>query len=355
MKSKILISTGGSGGHVLPAITIYDHLKSNYETLISTDLRGLKYLDKENYNHIIVNTPKLNNLLLFPFSFLKVFILTLKSLIILKRENISILISTGGYMSLPLCLAAKILSIKIYLIEPNMVLGRANKFFLYFAKKLICYSKELINLPKKFEHKQTIVMPLIRKKYYDTYNYHNEGNFFTITIIGGSQGAKIFDTLINELLVKISKICSLKVVHQTSKKNTDFLEKFYKVNKIENKVFTFDENLNILLKQSDLCITRAGASSLAELSLLKIPFIAIPLPTSKDNHQYENAKYYKDKNCCWIINQENFDKQKFEELLIKLSGKKDEYLTKKINLERLNYQNTWNNVNQKLLEIFNEN
>ena len=355
MKSKILISTGGSGGHVLPAITIYDHLKSNYETLISTDLRGLKYLDKENYNHIIVNTPKLNNLLLLPFSFLKVFILTLKSLIILKRENISILISTGGYMSLPLCLAAKILSIKIYLIEPNMVLGRANKFFLYFAKKLICYSKELINLPKKFEHKQTIVMPLIRKKYYDTDNYHNEGNFFTITIIGGSQGAKIFDTLINELLVKISKICSLKVVHQTSKKNTDFLEKFYKVNKIENKVFTFDENLNILLKQSDLCITRAGASSLAELSLLKIPFIAIPLPTSKDNHQYENAKYYKDKNCCWIINQENFDKQKFEELLIKLSGKKDEYLTKKINLERLNYQNTWNNVNQKLLEIFNEN
>jgi len=355
MKSKILISTGGSGGHVLPAITIYDHLKSNYETLISTDLRGLKYLDKENYNHIIVNTPKLNNLLLFPFSFLKVFILTLKSLIILKRENISILISTGGYMSLPLCLAAKILSIKIYLIEPNMVLGRANKFFLYFAKKLICYSKELINLPKKFEHKQTIVMPLIRKKYYDTDNYHNEGNFFTITIIGGSQGAKIFDTLINELLVKISKICSLKVVHQTSKKNTDFLEKFYKVNKIENKVFTFDENLNILLKQSDLCITRAGASSLAELSLLKIPFIAIPLPTSKDNHQYENAKYYKDKDCCWVIDQQNFDKQRFEELLIKLSVKKDEYLTKKINLEKLNYKNTWNNVNQKLLEIFNEN
>ena len=355
MKSKILISTGGSGGHVLPAITIYDHLKSSYETLISIDLRGLKYLDKKNYKYIIVNTPKLNNLLLFPFSFLKVIILTLKSLIILKKENVSILISTGGYMSLPLCLAAKILSIKIYLIEPNMVIGRANKFFLYFANKLICYSKELINLPKKYEHKQTIVMPLIRKKYYDKDNYHNESNFFTITIIGGSQGAKIFDTLINELLVKISKICSLKVVHQTSKKNSDFLEKFYKVNKIENKVFTFDENLNILLKQSDLCITRAGASSLAELSLLKIPFIAIPLPTSKDNHQYENAKYYKDKDCCWIINQENFDKQKFEELLIELSGKKDEYLAKKINLERLNYQNTWNNVNQKLLEIFNEN
>jgi len=205
------------------------------------------------------------------------------------------------------------------------------------------------------EQKLITIRPLIRKKYYQITNYEKQNSLFTIIIIGGSQGAKIFDTLINELLVKISKICSLKVAHQTSKKNTDFLEKFYKVNKIKNKVFTFDENLNILLKQSDLCITRAGASSLAELSLLKIPFIAIPLPTSKDNHQYENAKYYKDKGCCWVIDQQNFDKQRFEELLIKLSVKKDEYLTKKINLEKLNYKNTWNNVNQKLLEIFNEN
>jgi UDP-N-acetylglucosamine--N-acetylmuramyl-(pentapeptide) pyrophosphoryl-undecaprenol N-acetylglucosamine transferase len=198
-------------------------------------------------------------------------------------------------------------------------------------------------------------MPLIRKKYYENDIKNKNDNLFTVVIIGGSQGAKIFDTLINEILVNISRFCSLKVIHQTSKKNSDLLRKFYKDNKIENKVFTYDENLDELLKQSDLCITRSGASSLAELSLLNIPFITIPLPSSKDNHQYENAKYYKDKDCCWIIDQKNFDKQKFEELLVKISVKNDEYLTKKKNLEKLNYQNTWNNVNQNLLEIFNEN
>ena len=203
MKSKILISTGGSGGHVLPAITIYDHLKSRYEIIISTDQRGLKYLDKNNYQSIVVNTPKLNNLFLFPLAMLKIFVLTIKSLIILKKEKISILISTGGYMSLPLCLAAKVLNIKIYLIEPNMVLGRANKFFLNFSKKLICYSKNLINLPKNFQEKQTIIKPLIRKKYYETGIYHKEDNLFKIIIIGGSQGATIFDTLINEILINI--------------------------------------------------------------------------------------------------------------------------------------------------------
>jgi UDP-N-acetylglucosamine--N-acetylmuramyl-(pentapeptide) pyrophosphoryl-undecaprenol N-acetylglucosamine transferase len=355
MKRKILISTGGSGGHVLPAITIYEHLKYSYETLLSSDLRGLKYLDVENYKPININTPKLNNLFLLPFALSKVLVLTIKSLILLKKENISILISTGGYMSLPLCLAAKILSIKIFLIEPNMVLGRANKFFLNFSEKLICYSKNLINLPKRFEKKQTIIKPLIRKKYYETSTSQKEDDLFTIIIIGGSQGANIFDTLINEIIINISKTCSLKVIHQTSKKNFDLLKNFYQQNKIKGKVFTFDQNLNELLKESDLCITRAGASSLAELSLLKVPFIAIPLPSSKDNHQYENAKYYKDKDCCWIIDQKSFDKKKFEELLMRISIKKDEYLTKKNNLEKLNYQNTWNNVNQNLLEIFNEN
>ena len=164
MKSKILISTGGSGGHVLPAITIYDHLKSKYETLISTDIRGLKYIDEENYKSIIINTPKLNNLFLFPFALLKVLVLTIKSLILLKKEKISILISTGGYMSLPLCLAAKVLNIKIFLIEPNMVLGRANKFFLNFSKKIICYDKNIIGLQGNQKKKITISMTYIRYK-----------------------------------------------------------------------------------------------------------------------------------------------------------------------------------------------
>ena len=210
-------------------------------------------------------------------------------------------------------------------------------------------------MPKKFEHKKIVIEPLIRKKYYEKNSHKKDDNIFTIIIIGGSQSASIFDTLMSEIFVKISHKCSLKIIHQTSEKNLNLLKNFYEKNKIENNVFTFDQKLNEVLKKTDLCITRAGASSLAELSLLKIPFIAIPLPTSKDNHQYENAKYYKDKDCCWIIDQKSFDKQKFEELLMNISLKKDDYLTKKNNLEKLNYQNTWNNVNEKILKIINEN
>jgi UDP-N-acetylglucosamine--N-acetylmuramyl-(pentapeptide) pyrophosphoryl-undecaprenol N-acetylglucosamine transferase len=355
MKSKILISTGGSGGHVIPAITMHDHLKENYEILISSDIRGLKYLDDKFYKTLIIDTPKLNNFILLPLSILKVIFLTLKSLILLKKEEIQILISTGGYMSLPLCIAARILNIKIYLLEPNMVIGRANKFFLKFCKKIICYTENIIGFPKEYKYKLKITNPLIRKKYYKKKLKENDNEKFTLIIIGGSQGAQIFDKILQQSIINVSKIKSLKVIHQTNQKNIGVLKNLYLENKIDSSIFSFDQNLHLLIDQADLCITRAGASSLAEISLSKKPFIAIPLPSSNDNHQLENANYYKNKGCCWVVDQINFDKIKFEDLLLNILNNKNEILLKKNNLEKLNYQNTWNNVNQNLLNIINEN
>jgi UDP-N-acetylglucosamine--N-acetylmuramyl-(pentapeptide) pyrophosphoryl-undecaprenol N-acetylglucosamine transferase len=257
-------------------------------------------------------------------------------------------------MSLPLCIAAWILNIKIYLLEPNMVIGRANKFFLKFSKKIICYSENIINFPKKYKNKLNIINPLIRKKYYNKKSKENNNNKFTLIIIGGSQGAQIFDKILHESIIKVSKFKTLKVIHQTNQKNINNLKNLYLENKIDNNVFSYDQNLNLLIDQADLCITRSGASSLAEISLSKKPFIAIPLPSSKDNHQLENANYYKNKGCCWVFDQIDFDKKKFEDLLLNILSNKDEILIKKNNLEKLNYQNTWNNVNQNLLNIINE-
>jgi UDP-N-acetylglucosamine--N-acetylmuramyl-(pentapeptide) pyrophosphoryl-undecaprenol N-acetylglucosamine transferase len=174
-------------------------------------------------------------------------------------------------------------------------------------------------------------------------------------IIGGSQGAQIFDKILHYSIIKVSKIKPLKVIHQTNQKNIGNLRNLYLENNIDNTVFSFDQNLNLLINQADLCITRAGASSLAEISISNKPFIAIPLPTSKDNHQLENANYYKNKGCCWVVDQINFNKIRFEDLLLNIMSNKKEIILKKNNLEKLNYQNTWNNVNQNLLNIINEN
>ena len=112
MKRKILISTGGSGGHVVPAIVFYEHLKKDFEVTITSDKRGIKFLDKFKYDVEIINTPKLtNNLFILPFKILIIIFLTIKSIFFLRSKQINIMITTGGYMSLPLCLASKILNI----------------------------------------------------------------------------------------------------------------------------------------------------------------------------------------------------------------------------------------------------
>ena len=129
---------------------------------------------------------------------------------------------------------------------------------------------------------------------------------------------------------------------------------FYSKNNIENKVFSFDQKFSENLEKTDLCITRAGASTLAELSVSNIPFIAVPLPTSKDNHQLENANFYKNNDCCWIIEQNNFERD-IEDFLMNILLDKSDFLKKKENLKKLNYQNSWINVNQKILKVINEN
>ena len=82
--------------------------------------------------------------------------------------------------------------------------------------------------------------------------------------------------------------------------------------------------------------------------------MAVPLPSSKDNHQLENANFYFKKKCCWIIEQ-NLLGNNIEEVLRGIFENKTDFLEKKENLKKLNYQNTWINVNQKILSVLNEN
>ena len=354
MKKNILISTGGSGGHVIPATILYEHLCEDRNIILSTDERGLEYFDNLKYQFEVINTPKLNNILILPFNLIIIFFLILKSFFLLKKRKIDEVFSTGGYMSLPVILAARLLNLKVYLIEPNLVLGRANRYFLNICKKIFCYTDQIKNFPENFKFKIATIYPLVRKHVYKFKSIYDDKNKFTLLVVGGSQGANIFDKSLKNSIVNISRKIPIKVIQQTSEKNITSLRQFYSNNNIENKIFCFDENLTNSIKLADICITRAGASTLAELSVINTPFIAVPLPTSKDNHQFENANFYKKKDCCWIIEQNDFE-EKIQDILDNLIREKTDYFNKKENLKKLNYQNTWINVNQKILRVLNEN
>ena len=353
---NVLISTGGSGGHVVPATIFYEHLKNKYNVFFTSDERGLKFLDEKKYDVEIINVNRISkNIFLLPFQLFSLFYLIIKSFFFLKRKKIEILISTGGYMSLPLCIASRILNIKLFLFEPNMVLGRSNKFFINSCVKIFCYSEKVLNFPEKLKNKICLVPSLLRKEFYTAKKSEDISKEINLLIIGGSQGAELFDIMIGETIVNLSKKYKLKVFQQTNLKNNQNLKKFYLKNNIENELFDFEENVSNFMSRSNICITRAGASTLAELVYLTVPHIAIPLPSARDNHQFENALFYKNLNCSWILNQNEFNPANLNDKMVNIIENKVDYLEKKRNMKNFNFQNTWNNINQKIITTINEN
>ncbi len=353
---NILISTGGSGGHVVPAKIIYEHLQNKFNLFMSSDDRGINFLDKEKYNIKIINVPKISkNLFLLPIQIFLLVGLIFKSLFFLKRKKIEILISTGGYMSLPLCVASKILNIKLFLFEPNLVLGRANKFFIGNCDKIFCYSDKIKNFPNDLKYKISIVPPLLRKEFYSLKEIKTDDKDINLLIIGGSQGAAYFDAMVQGSIINLSKKYRLKVYQQTNQKNFQSLKLFYKMKKIDNELFDFSEDISIFMNIANICLTRAGASTLAELVFQNVPHIAIPLPTAKDNHQFENAFFYNQLGCNWILNQDEINDTNLTNKLFSIIDNKEAYLIKKMNMKNFSYQNTWNNINQKIISTINEN
>ena len=177
-----------------------------------------------------------------------------------------------------------------------------------------------------------------------------------LLIIGGSQGAKFFDEFITKIIIKLSKTHKIQVLQQVINLNSkDNIKEFYQKNHIEHELFDFDDRLLIKAVNYDLAITRSGASTISELGYLNIPFVAIPFPYAKDDHQYYNAEFYEKNKSCWLIMQKDIDENNFTDLIIKISQDQNEYFYKKNNLIQLTKENTWLKNQSKLIELINEN
>ena len=153
IKKKILIATGGTGGHIFPAYSLANYLMNkNFSVKLTSDKRGAIYL--KDYNDLnLINIPsspliKKNIFKLF-CSFFIISFSIIKSIFILIFDRPSIIFGMGGYSSFPICFAAFILRIKFIIYENNLIIGKANKYLLPFAKKIFVSYKELEGISEK--------------------------------------------------------------------------------------------------------------------------------------------------------------------------------------------------------------
>ena len=321
MKSnKIIIATGGTGGHVFPALSLANHfIENNLSVKIISDQRGYRYL--KNYKNIdvkIISSATIfkKNIFSSIFSIFIILIAFIKSLFFLIKNRPKIVFGMGGYSSFPVCIAAKTLAIPFIIYENNLYLGKTNRYLLPLSYKMFISYLSLEGINPKYKSKCFETGNIIRQDILELskIDYQSETKKINFLILGGSQAAKVFA----EKLPKIFKLCvdnkiKIKIYQQCLENQNKKLEYNYKLFGLEYEIFNFTHNITKYFEKADIAITRSGSSMLAELLNCKIPIINIPLPSSAENHQLKNAQYFEKKGYGYLI-----EEKKLEEMLFPL-------------------------------------
>ena len=358
MSKKIIFSGGGTGGHIFPAINLMKHFfDKGYKVLLVTDNRGNNFIKNfsEFKSYILsTGTPTNKNLFKKFFSYFLIFYSIIRSIIILKKEKPDLVLGFGGYVSFPISFTSRLFNLPLIIYENNMVLGRANKYLSSFAKKIFLAKEVTKNFPEQYKNKTYKVGSILDKNIinYSPIEDNENENKFSILVLGGSQGTEIFGLVI-PAVVKMIKDAGyeIKINHQCIPEQKKSIIDFYEKNNIKNYVFDFDKNILKLISSSSLAITRSGASTTAELAHTLTPFIAVPLPNSVDNHQYLNAKYYENKGCCWLLEQDNFSTENLFNLIVEIIKNKNKLENIRKNMKKNYNKNVYSNIENEMKEF----
>ena len=358
---RIIIATGGTGGHVFPAYSLAKHFladKVNVELI--SDKRGMKYL--KNYRDLkitqITSTTILkNNIFQLLFSSLIIFYSIFRSFIFLLFNRPNLVFGMGGYSSFPVCIAAKMLKIPFIIYENNLHIGKANRYLLPYAKKIFVSHKELEGISEKYQKKMCEIGNIIRKEILNFQVKQNPYHYdkkLKILVLGGSQAAKIFADKLPEIFKECKEgEMELKIYQQCLPEQNKFLTSFYKNLNIDFEIFNFSDNISEYFSQTDMAITRSGSSMLAELVNAKIPFISVPLPTSADNHQLKNAIYYEKNEYSYLIEEKDLNMKLFK--LIKKINEKRSLLSQMVSKQRqYSDKSVYENIDKQVNKIINE-
>lgn len=299
---------GNSGGHIIPALTLLDKIRkkeNDSKVLFFTTTNKLDQaiIAKSDIvdQHICLNLPNIVNKKFFHYPLYAILCASafFKSFVTLIYFNPQELIATGGFVGIPVSLAAWMLRIPISLYELNVEPGQASKILGPLATNIkICFEEtkkqfspnktELINYPIRFDSQCLDIEKNQAKKLLGL-----DENKKTIFVIGGSQGSDFINEMIKKWFCQ-SKIqgnkFNVQVIHQTGAKCLKKLQKFYCEQKINSIVFDFKKDINLCYSAADLIISRAGAGSLAEILFFSKPAIIIPLHLKANLHQVNNAQ-----------------------------------------------------------------
>ncbi len=309
---RMLVAGGGTGGHVFPGIAIAEEVVTRHpgnDVVFVGTSRGLeaKVVPQAKFPIELIDVKGLKgkgiagallNLLLLPRAFLE-------SWRILRRWRPDVVVGVGGYASGPVVVVAWLLRIPTAVQEQNAIAGFTNRVLGRFAKAAFTAFPEAVRwfAPRKVYQLGNPIRRQLMENYMRPEVEHEKP---CLLVFGGSQGAHSLNMRVIEALPHLADLRdALRITHQTGARDRDAVERGYRACGFDPDVREFITDMSAAYAESDLVVCRAGATTLAELTVCKKPSILVPFPFAADNHQVLNAKSLVDAGAAVMIEERN--------------------------------------------------
>ena len=355
---RVVISAGGTGGHIYPALAIINKIKKeepNSEFLyIGTHNRMEKDLIpsmKIPYEAIEIQG-FVRRLTLDNFKTLCLFLKARKRCLqIIKDFDPDVVIGAGGYVTAPVIWAANKLGYKTFIHEQNSVVGLSNKYLTKYVDKIgVSFESALNEFPKEKVSltgnpcsEKAIITPAAKKS---DFGLHD--NKKLVLIVMGSLGSKTVNDKMSEYIYGFRNK-DYEVLYVTGNSHYEKLKNRRFPDNV--KVVPFIKDLPSIMKKTDLMVSRAGASTMSEIMALGIPTIFIPSPYVTNNHQYKNAKDLTDKDAAWILEEKDLTKTGFIKMIDDILDDEKTYNKVKENVSNLGIKDSSTRIYNILKEM----
>ena len=327
-KNSYLILSGGTGGHVIPAVNFGNFIiEKGYKCYLLIDERGEKYASSFKGQIKIINSShfsynffgKIRAVIFHIIGFLQ----SLKYILIIRPRSCVAFGSYATFTPLLVLVFFRIFGLtKIFLHEQNSVMGKVNILFTSFANKIFLNFEKTLKIKNNFKKKSFVVgLPFDHKfKLINRDIKINNKKYIRVFVSGGSQGAvslnKIMINLFNKFPRNILNQIQFSIQCPDSQKKE--ISNFFDKLSVKYELRSFFDEFIKKLYESDVLITRAGAGTVNDVISTKTPAIFVPLPSSANDHQFYNANFLKQKKAALLIEQRDLNSQESLSIVIEL-------------------------------------
>ncbi len=322
-KNNIILSAGGTGGHVFPALSLAESFSKKHPDVNCYFLTDSRIFNSKKYNLSmckkaykiqgagIVNLSLIKKL----FNGFKLGLGLLQSLYYIFVLKPKLIVSFGGYITLPVAFAGRFFKISLVIHEQNKVSSSTNVLLSSFASSVALSFKDTKNL----NGKNTVYtgMP-IRDVFFKLQSTKKDDSKISFAFLGGSLGADVFGENIANAFASLDTKTQGKciVYHQCRQENMQEVVKIFENTKVDFKVQPFFTEIEDIMQKSDLIFTRSGASTVFEVLALNKYAIFVPYKKAFKNHQYENALQIQKQGSAEICLEDDFTQTYLQEKLV---------------------------------------